>query len=72
MTQLVEDPKVKGKKALCLATEVLGGHEFICILNYHGSEFDNNGNRNPWNNSRGAPSKWRRHFFRRHYPYGNH
>lgn len=57
---------------LCLEVEVVAGHEMVCILPEHGRQFNNNGQVAPWVNSRGAPSKWRRHFFQRRFPCSEH
>lgn len=64
--------EVAKEKEKCREVEIVDGHEFICTLDFHGREVDNNGNKQPWNNSRGAPSKWRRHFFQRRYLEGDH
>ncbi len=63
-------PKTDEDKGMCEHTEVIGGTEMICILPYHGREFNNNGERQPLHNSRGGYRKWARHWFKRRYPYG--
>ena len=57
---------------MCGYSVWVGHHEFVCVLAYHGSEYDNNGWRNPWQNARGEAAKWRRHYMRRRYPIGDH
>lgn len=57
-----EDRRIDARE-LCGVVELVGGNEFICVAEAHGSA------RSDQRDGRGRPSKWRRHYFVRRYPY---
>jgi hypothetical protein len=52
---------------LCRVTQMVAGHEFICLLPVH----DDGKKKDQWD-SRGRPARWRRHLMVRRYPHGDH
>ena len=51
----------------CRVTTMVGPHEFICVLPAH-----DDGKKADQFDRHGRPARWRRHHFKRRYPYGDH
>lgn len=65
--KIVEDKRLENPER-CRVTEMVAQHEFICINRVHSTEKDDMS----MLDSNGNPSRWRRHYFVRRYPIGDH